>query len=177
MVELGLERCLTPPMVSTATAAAHRTPPTVMDLGAMPLTVSASRVDACAVLTVTDALDRLEPATVGAGIETVLDRLDAVLTARPRVVIADLWHVDPSRFVIGLLSIMRRRAARAGAALVLVGLSVTLREQLDQAKVSALYTTFPGVAYALLALGATPHQGGGARLGPDDRMPKVTART
>ena len=46
--------------------------------------------------------------------------------------------------------------ARAGAALVLVGLSVTLREQLDQAKVSALYTTFPSVAYALLALGATP---------------------
>ena len=137
-------------------SSADQTPPTGVDLGAVPLRVTAGRVDACGVLTVTDALEQLEPATVGAGIETVLDRLDAVLSAHPRVVIADLWHVVPSRFVVGLLSIMRRRAARAGAALVLVGLSVTLREQLDQAKVSALYATFPSVAYALLALGATP---------------------
>ncbi len=143
-------------MVSTGTPAEHQTPPTGVGLGAVPLGVSTSGVDACAVLTVTDALEQLEPATVGAGIETVLDRLDAALSAHPRVVIADLWHVDPSRFVVGLLSIMRRRAARAGAALVLVGLSVTLREQLDQAKVSALYATFPSVAYALLALGGAP---------------------
>jgi anti-anti-sigma regulatory factor len=123
--------------------------------------------DACAVLTVTDALDMVEPGTVGAGIETVLDRLDAALGARPRVVIADLWHVDSSRFVIGLLSIMRRRAARAGAALVLVGLSVTLRERLDQAGVSALYTTFPSVANALLVLGSVPAHGAVAQVGPD----------
>ena len=127
-------------------------------------------------LIITDALDRLEPATVGAGIEIVLDRLDAALGARPLVVIADLWHVAPSRFVIGLLSIMRRRAGRAGAALVLVGLSVTLREQLDQARVSALYTTFPSVANALLALGATPAQGAAVtHVGPGVPIAKDTA--
>ena len=62
---------------------------------------------------------------------------------------------------------MRRRAARAGAALVLVGLSVTLRERLDQAGVSALYTTFPSVANALLVLGSVPAHGAVAQVGPD----------
>lgn len=108
-------------------------------------------------LTVTDALERVDPGTVAAGIETVLERLDAVLSARPRVVIANLGQVDPSRCVVGLLSIMRRRAARAGAALVLVGLSASLREQLEAARVSALYTTFPCVDHALQALGRPPH--------------------
>lgn len=143
----------------------------------MPLKACAKHADACAVLIIADALDRLEPATIGAGIEVVLDRLDTALGARPLVVIADLWHVAPSRFVIGLLSIMRRRAARAGAALVLVGLSVTLRKQLDQARVSALYTTFPSVANALLALGGTPAPGAVTHVGPDVPITKDIAGT
>lgn len=112
---------------------------------------------AAVVLTMADVLDQLAPATVAGRIEVVLEHLEAVLSTRPDVVIADLGQAQPSRLVVGLLGIMRRRAARAGAALVLVDPRSALRAALDEAKVSALYTTSPSVAHALRTLGA-PHR-------------------
>lgn len=106
------------------------------------------------VLSIHDVLDHLEPVTVGASVETVLDRLDVVLRARPVVVVADLGPIRPSRLLVGLLGIMRRRAARAGASLVLVDPSSAVHAGLDEARVAALGTTAPTVDSALRGLKA-----------------------
>lgn len=119
------------------------------------------------VLGIADVLDHLEPATVASRVEVALGRLDVVLKDRPAVVVADLGPVCPSRLVVGLLGIVRRRAARAGAALVLVDPSSAVQACLDQARVAALYTTATTVDSALHALTATPRVGDPCRPAAD----------
>lgn len=115
------------------------------------------------VLSIGDVLDHLEPMTVGARVETVLDRLDVALRVRPAVVVTDLGPIAPSRLLVGVLGIMRRRAARAGASLVLLDPSAAVRAGLHEARVGALYTTAPTVDSALRELEAHPRLDGSGR--------------
>jgi len=118
------------------------------------LIVSAQRRGAAAVLVLAGALDHGTAVPSGASVHAVLAGLDAVLTPRPRMVIADLTAFEVSRFGVGLLGLIRRRAARAGVRVVLVGLSSASESLLGEARCSALYPTYPTVPVALGAVGA-----------------------
>ena len=133
---------------------------------ALPFRARETAADKAVVLSIVDVLDHLDPVTMGASVETVLDRLDVALRADPAVVVADLGPIRPSRLLVGLLGIMRRRAARAGAALVLVDPSSAVQAGLNEARVAALYTTAPTVDSALRELEAHRPDGSGL---PDAR--------
>ena len=118
-----------------------------------PLDASAHRLGDAAVLTLVGALDPSQPLPSGSSVEATMRALDDALDPRPRALVVDLTQTELSRFVVGLLGLVRRRARRLGVPLLLAAVPPSGEELLARVRVSALYPVFPSVGAALAAPG------------------------
>ncbi|KAB7743800.1 hypothetical protein GA707_09900 [Nostocoides sp. F2B08] len=91
----------------------------------------------------------------GQCVERTLGQIDACLAERPRGVIVDLWDAEPTRFVVALLGLVRRRAERWKTPLVLAA-PEGCRDLLEEVQVASLYAVHPSLDSALDALAAPP---------------------
>jgi hypothetical protein len=124
------------------------------------LTTTIHRLGEVAVLTLTGRLDTRSPFVAGQSVERALGHIDACLANRPRAIIVDLLGAEPTRFVVSLLGLVRRRAERLAVPLVLTA-PTAFRELLEEIQVASLYSIHPSLSLALeRAHGATevePH--------------------
>ncbi len=115
----------------------------------LPLTAGARRLGDVVVLTLSGTLDPAAPVPSGWSVEAVMTSVDTALGRGARLLVADLRRVDLSHFVVGLLGLVRRRAARTGVPFVLAAVPLRAQEQLDRVRVAPLYPTYPTVASAV----------------------------
>ncbi len=113
------------------------------------LSTTARRLDDVVVLTIRGTLDPTHPVESGSSVEATMAAVDAALETAPRLVVADLARVEVSRFVVGLLGLVRRRTARFGVPLVLAALSPAGQDEFLRARVAPLYPAYPTVRSAL----------------------------
>lgn len=110
------------------------------------------RVGDASVVELSGALDVADPVRAGSGVEEALRVVEASLLSHPRLVVLDVSHVEFSRFVVGLLGLVRRRTARVPVPLALADPPAEGVELLERAAVAALYPSFPTVTLALESL-------------------------
>lgn len=115
----------------------------------LPLTAGARRLGDVVVLTLSGTLDPRAPVPSGWSVEAVMTSVDSALARGARLLVADLRRVDLSHFVVGLLGLVRRRAARTGVPFVLAAVPPGGQEQLDRVRVAPLYATYPTVDSAV----------------------------
>jgi hypothetical protein len=118
-----------------------------------PLDASAHRLGDAAVLTLVGGLDPAHPLPSGSSIDATLRAVDRALDPRPSALVVDLAEAELSRFVVGLLGLVRRRTRRIGVPLLLAAVPPSGEELLARVRVSALYPVFPTVGAALTATG------------------------
>jgi hypothetical protein len=116
-----------------------------------PLDASAHRLGDAAVLTLVGGLDPAHPLPSGSSVEATLRAVEGALDPRPRALVVDLTRAELSRFVVGLLGLVRRRTMRLGVPLLLAAVPPSGEELLARVRVSALYPVFPSVGAALAA--------------------------
>jgi hypothetical protein len=115
------------------------------------LTVTTHRLPDFVVLTLTGRLDTGNPFLAGQSVERALGHVDACLAHRPRGIVVDLLSAEPTRFVVSLLGLVRRRAERLAVPLVLAA-PAACQQLLEEVQVASLYAVYPSVSLALDAV-------------------------
>lgn len=111
------------------------------------------------ILTLTGRLDIRNPLIAGQCAEHVFGQIDACFAERPRSVVVDLCATEPTRFVVALLALVRRRAERSAVPLALAATTAG-RDFLEKAQVASLYAIHPSLDSALESLAPRPTRTG-----------------